>query len=36
MESRTGVKVDGSKIIFGMGVGSAVVVAIVALFFSLR
>jgi len=28
-------KVDGGKIIFGMGVGSAVVLAIMALFFSL-
>jgi len=30
------VKVDGSKIIFGMGVGFAVVMAAMALFFSLR
>ncbi len=28
--------VDGSKIIFGLGVASAVVTAIVALYFSIR
>ena len=29
-------KVDGSKIIFGLGVVSAVVMAVVALYFSIR
>jgi len=29
-------KIDGSKIIFGLGVTSAVVTAVVALYFSIR
>ena len=29
-------KIDGSKIIFGLGVASAVVTAVIALYFSIR
>jgi hypothetical protein len=29
-------KADGSKIIFGLGVASAVVMAVIALYFSIR
>jgi hypothetical protein len=29
-------KVNGSKIIFGLGVGSAIVLAVVSLFFALK